>query len=112
MPLQLAYEVSTYHARHGAMGTGALATFLSNRLYLYRLKPLYAQNVVAGLNAEGANRALSYSSSRASRGGVCLLTPLAMPILPVLAQARERSSRTTWWGLSTGWRRRVAGEGR
>jgi 20S proteasome alpha/beta subunit len=41
------------------MGTGALATFLSNRLYLYRLKPLYAQNVVAGLNAEGANRALS-----------------------------------------------------
>ena len=50
----MAYELGCFEARHGhAIGTRALGTFLSNRLYLYRLQPMYALNLVAGLDAQG-----------------------------------------------------------
>jgi hypothetical protein len=50
----MAYELGCFEARHGhAIGTRALGTFLSNRLYLHRLQPMYALNLVAGLDAQG-----------------------------------------------------------
>ena len=53
---QMAYELGCFEARHGrAIGTGALGTFLSNRLYLHRLQPMYALNLVAGLDAQGTS---------------------------------------------------------
>jgi 20S proteasome alpha/beta subunit len=61
---QLAYDLSCFEAKHGgAIGTAALATFLSNRLYLYRLQPVYALNLVAGLNALGETRTDAVSMS-------------------------------------------------
>jgi hypothetical protein len=53
-PPQMAFELGRFAARHGrAMGTQALGTFLSNRLYLHRLQPMYALNLVAGLDDQG-----------------------------------------------------------
>ena len=50
----MAYELGRFEARHGhSIGTKALGTFLSNRLYLHRLQPMYALNLVAGLDAQG-----------------------------------------------------------
>lgn len=51
----MALELGRFTARHGRpMGTQALGTFLSNRLYLHRLQPMYALNLVAGLDDQGA----------------------------------------------------------
>lgn len=53
--IQMALELGRFAARHGRpMGTKALGTFLSNRLYLHRLQPMYALNLVAGLDDQGA----------------------------------------------------------
>lgn len=50
----MAYDLSCFEAKHGRpIGTAALGTFLSNRLYLHRLQPMYALNLVAGLDAQG-----------------------------------------------------------
>ncbi len=50
----MAYDLSCFEAKHGRpIGTAALGTFLSNRLYLHRLQPMYALNLVAGLDDQG-----------------------------------------------------------
>jgi len=50
----MAYDLSCFEAKHRRpIGTAALGTFLSNRLYLHRLQPMYALNLVAGLDAQG-----------------------------------------------------------
>lgn len=52
----MALELSRFAARHGrAMGTRALGAFFSNRLYLHRLQPMYALNLVAGLDDQGTS---------------------------------------------------------
>lgn len=59
----MALELGRFTARHERpMGTQALGTFLSNRLYLHRLQPMYALNLVAGLDDQGA-LAVGYLSS-------------------------------------------------
>ena len=50
----MAYDLSCFEAKHGRpIGTAALGTFLSNRLYLHRLQPMYTLNLVAGLDDQG-----------------------------------------------------------
>lgn len=50
----MAYDLSCFEAKHGRpIGTAALGTFLSNCLYLHRLQPMYALNLVAGLDDKG-----------------------------------------------------------
>lgn len=58
---EMAYDLSCFEAKHGRpIGTAALGTFLSNCLYLHRLQPMYALNLVAGLDDKGRGAVYSY----------------------------------------------------
>ncbi|KAM3574505.1 hypothetical protein VYU27_003514 [Nannochloropsis oceanica] len=58
---EMAYDLSCFEAKHGRpIGTAALGTFLSNCLYLHRLQPMYALNLVAGLDDKGRGAIYSY----------------------------------------------------
>lgn len=60
--LQLAYELGQFQSRHQRpIGTTALGRFLSNQLYLHRLQPIYAFNIVAGLDQSGTYLDFSYN---------------------------------------------------